>query len=187
MTTLNKDSLRNLMVSAATGEVIGEAAELFNQIDGTGKVVMVSADEAEDLLVAVEAAQARLEAIAASIRLTEEPSVAEEAGGLISWIKRTYSGRDEDLIETINEEIAAAGSDKDKLKKVLKDINTFEAEAGKIMRNEATLKHLAKIMLPGGILATVASEIYIQRTKKKVSAYRDKLIALQKKVESKIK
>lgn len=55
----------------------------------------------------------------------------DEAGGLVSWIKRMYTAKDDSVVSELNLEIDRGIRDEDHRKKTLKDIDGFIEEAEK--------------------------------------------------------
>ena len=111
---------------------------------------------------------------------SQETESLEEAGGLLSWLKRAYTGMDTDLIDELRSDIKGKIHTKKDQHDALHDIDKFIAEGEKLQTSQAVFHVLA----PHGLIGPVAS--FIIRNSNTKDGSRQKYVAALKKVRAEV-
>jgi hypothetical protein len=121
--------------------------------------------------------------------------ILDEAGGVVSYIKRSIVGSDEKVIEELKEQISKISNNQEK-DKILKELDYFIDEVNDAIRSSkfgGVLKGTSGVVAPGGIAGiigtvfalTVHRAINSLKVKRKsFSEYKSQLINLRNKVNS---
>lgn len=109
-----------------------------------------------------------------------EDETLSEAGGLVSWLKRAYTGMDGSLIDELRDDIKHKIHTKEDQQQTLKDIDKFIAEGEKLQTSQAVFHVLA----PHGLIGPVAS--FIIRNSNTKDGSRQKYVAALKKVRAEV-
>jgi hypothetical protein len=176
------DKIDGLLNGLTTQVYANESMALAQDLEGyvkTGEPVKLTVDEAVYLGDKIEALRDQLLVIEEAVELSNE------AGGLISWMKRTLGGKDDSAIETFEKEIKGADTAGD-ITGIISQISDFILEVEKVQSNKFTWKTFAKYStMP--IVVSVGSTVYMSLIKKKLDKYHAELKRVKKLAEEKEK